>query len=91
MSNHDGITPATSTFYLRVTQNISGNGLTISKRKVLSWSEIPTHMLRAELQRRREDEEPSVCGSKGGKGHYNTPAHVAALIIILSLSTAGWL
>lgn len=52
------------------------------------WSEIPTHLLRAELERRQEDERPT-CGTKGGKGHYNTPLHVFALILILALSTAG--
>ncbi|KAF2806098.1 Zinc/iron permease [Mytilinidion resinicola] len=55
----------------------------------LTWSEVPTHILRAELQRRQDAENPPPCGTKGGKGHYNTAAHVAALIIILTLSTAA--
>ncbi|KAF2204630.1 Zinc/iron permease [Delitschia confertaspora ATCC 74209] len=54
----------------------------------LSWTDIPTHLLRAELSRRQNDEAPA-CGTKGARGHYNTPLHVAALIIILVLSTAA--
>lgn len=54
----------------------------------LSWRDVPSHLLRAELLRRQEDERPT-CGTKGGKGHYNTPAHVFALVLILTLSTAG--
>src|SRR5256884_9673490 len=54
----------------------------------LSWTDIPTHMLRAELLRRQANERP-VCGTKGGRGSYNTPLHVFALFLILALSTAG--
>lgn len=54
----------------------------------LSWTDIPTHLLRAELQRRQAQERPA-CGTKGGRGYYNTPLHVFALILILALSTAG--
>ena len=54
----------------------------------LPWSNVPTHLLRAELLRRQEQDRPT-CGTKGGRGHYNTPAHVFALILILVLSTAG--
>ncbi|CAN9202254.1 Zinc/iron permease [Alternaria alternata] len=53
-------------------------------------SEIPAHILHAELLRRQqEDEERPECGSKGGKGYYNTPVHVFALFLILTLSTAA--
>lgn len=52
-----------------------------------SWSDIPTHLLRAELHRRQPNDDPPPCGSKGTKEYYNTPLHVAALIIILLLST----
>ena len=55
----------------------------------LSWSDIPTHLLRAELHRRQPNDDPPPCGSKGAKEYYNTPLHVAALIIILLLSTLG--
>jgi hypothetical protein len=56
----------------------------------LSYTEIPTHLLRAELHRRQQDEqERPTCGTKGGKGHYNTSLHVFALFLILVLSTAG--
>jgi len=59
---------------------------------VLGWaaglSEISTHILQAELRRRDEHDRPA-CGSKGGKKHYNTAAHVFALFLILFLSTAG--
>jgi hypothetical protein len=56
----------------------------------LSYTEIPTHLLRAELHRRQQDaQERPACGTKGGKGHYNTSLHVFALFLILVLSTAG--
>ncbi|KAH7408081.1 ZIP zinc transporter-domain-containing protein [Phaeosphaeria sp. MPI-PUGE-AT-0046c] len=56
----------------------------------ISYTEIPTHLLRAELHRRQQDEqERPSCGTKGGKGHYNTPLHVFALVLILVLSTAA--
>ncbi|OAL07754.1 Zinc/iron permease [Phaeosphaeriaceae sp. SRC1lsM3a] len=55
-----------------------------------SYTEIPTHLLRAELHRRQQDgQERPACGTKGGKGHYNTPLHVFALVLILVLSTAA--
>jgi zinc transporter 1/2/3 len=54
----------------------------------LEWRDVPTHLLRAELLRRQQDERPT-CGSKGSRGHYNTAAHVFALLLILALSTAG--
>ncbi|EAT88526.2 hypothetical protein SNOG_04766 [Parastagonospora nodorum SN15] len=55
----------------------------------LLYSEIPTHLLRAELHRRQQDgQERPACGTKGGKGHYNTSLHVFALFLILTLSTA---
>ncbi|PSN69707.1 Zinc/iron permease [Corynespora cassiicola Philippines] len=54
----------------------------------LSWSDIPTHLLHAELLRRQEDERPT-CGTKGGTGSYNTPLHVFALVLILAVSTAA--
>ncbi|OCL10433.1 Zinc/iron permease [Glonium stellatum] len=53
----------------------------------LSWSDIPTHLLHAELHRRQANDGPPPCGSKGAREHYNTPLHVVALIIILLLST----
>ncbi|KAF2118425.1 Zinc/iron permease [Lophiotrema nucula] len=52
----------------------------------LSWTDVPTHLLRAELQRRQDDAKPA-CGTKGGRGSYNTPIHVFALFLILGLST----
>lgn len=52
-----------------------------------AWLDIPTTLLRAELERRQES--PSTCGSGMGRGSYNTSLHVAALILILVLSTAG--
>ncbi|KAI0904624.1 zip family zinc transporter [Ustulina deusta] len=54
-----------------------------------SWSSIPSDMLRAELARRQEDNGVSgkpACGS-GDRGAYDTPLHVFALVLILSLST----
>ncbi|KAI9734792.1 MAG: hypothetical protein M1818_006779 [Claussenomyces sp. TS43310] len=51
-----------------------------------SWSNIPTALLQAELDRRQDEAAKPACGS-GKKGSYNTPAHVFALILILALST----
>ncbi|KAF2270770.1 Zinc/iron permease [Lojkania enalia] len=58
----------------------------------LDWTDIPTHLLRAELQRRQNsdhDNERPACGTKGARGSYNTPLHVFALFLILALSTAA--
>ncbi|KAI9747719.1 MAG: hypothetical protein M4579_007405 [Chaenotheca gracillima] len=67
------------------------------KRSTLSlpeWHEIPSDWLRAELARRQDggaEDEPApqqpACGSGSNKGSYNTSLHVAALILILLLST----
>lgn len=58
----------------------------------VSWSSIPTHLLLAEITRRQDataksDERPA-CGS-GERGAYDTPLHVFALVLILTLSTLG--
>jgi ZIP zinc/iron transport family len=58
----------------------------------LSWTDIPTQLLRDELRRRQtiDDDQPQPeCGTKGSRGSYNTPLHVFALILILVLSTAA--
>lgn len=53
----------------------------------ISWSSLPTEWLLAELANRDDaaDAKPE-CGS-GKKGSYDTFMHVAALILILALST----
>lgn len=52
--------------------------------------DISTEVLRAELLKRvGEDYDKPECGSNGARGSYNTSLHVAALILILVLSTAG--
>ncbi|KAH7155631.1 Zinc/iron permease [Dactylonectria estremocensis] len=51
-----------------------------------SWTSIPTHLILAELQRRKEDGEKPQCGSRT-RGGYDTSAHVFALVLILTLST----
>lgn len=52
--------------------------------------DISTEVLRAELLKRvGEDYDKPECGSNGVRGSYNTSLHVAALILILVLSTAG--
>lgn len=53
----------------------------------ISWSNLPTEWLLAELAKRDDvaDTKPE-CGS-GKKGSYNTFIHVAALVLILALST----
>ena len=50
---------------------------------------IPAHVLHAELLRRQDADGRPKCETKGGQGHYNTPLHVFALLLILALSTAG--
>ncbi|KAF2397480.1 Zinc/iron permease [Trichodelitschia bisporula] len=52
------------------------------------WLDIPTSLLRAELARRAEDPPRPECGGKS-RGVYNTPLHVAALVLILVLSTVA--
>jgi hypothetical protein len=52
------------------------------------WTEIPTAVLLAELERRQDEPTKPACGGIE-RGAYDTPAHVAALILILSLSTIG--
>ncbi|PZC93336.1 Fe(2+) transport protein 3 [Pyrenophora tritici-repentis] len=52
-------------------------------------SQLPAHILHAELLRRQQDGERPKCETKGGKGTYNTLIHVLALLLILVLSTAG--
>ena len=53
--------------------------------------DISTEELRAELLKRvREEYDKPECGSTGARGSYNTSLHVAALVLILVLSTAGW-
>ena len=53
------------------------------------WSDIPTQVLRAELVRRQDDSTKAACGSGKGRGSYNTSLHLAALVLILVVSTAG--
>lgn len=52
------------------------------------WSSLPTKLLLAELQRRKEDGERPACGGRQ-KGWYDTVAHIFALLLILALSTLG--
>ncbi|KAI0169383.1 Zinc/iron permease [Hypoxylon sp. FL1284] len=57
----------------------------------VSWTSVPTHLLLAELERRHgaanpnPDAEKPACGS-GERGTYDTPLHVFALFLILTLS-----
>ncbi|KAM0807828.1 putative Zinc-regulated transporter 2 [Seiridium cardinale] len=53
----------------------------------ISW--LPTHALLAELTRRQDASAPTerpACGSRE-RGAYDTPLHVFALVLILTLST----
>ncbi|KAI1079013.1 Zinc/iron permease [Whalleya microplaca] len=57
----------------------------------ISWNSVPTDVLLAELSRRQDgngasDSEKPSCGS-GERGAYDTPLHVFALFLILTLST----
>ncbi|KAI2605558.1 Zinc/iron permease [Hypoxylon sp. NC1633] len=57
----------------------------------ISWASVPTHLLLAELSKRHgggtsnPDTERPACGS-GERGAYDTPLHVFALFLILTLS-----
>ncbi|USP77363.1 hypothetical protein yc1106_04637 [Curvularia clavata] len=58
----------------------------------LALSDIPAHVLHAELLRRQDEADGDgrpKCETKGGKGQYNTALHVFALLLILALSTAA--
>lgn len=55
---------------------------------VLTISDLPIDILRAELARRQDGADRPACGS-GKRGAYNTPIHVFALVLILALSTIG--
>jgi hypothetical protein len=62
-----------------------------------SLADIPIAILKDELQRRghvvradgNRDGNVTNCGSSGRGGSYNTPLHIAALVLILALSTLG--
>ncbi|KAL7793149.1 Zinc/iron permease [Trichoderma ceciliae] len=51
-----------------------------------AWTSIPSSLLRAELQRRRDGGERPQCGGRNS-GWYDTAAHIFALLLILVLST----
>lgn len=53
-----------------------------------AWASIPSSLLHAELQRRRDQGERPQCGGHNS-GWYDTAAHVFALLLILVLSTIG--
>lgn len=55
----------------------------------VAWADVPSAFLHAELTRREEALEKPLCGSGKARGSYNTSFHVAALILILVLSTGG--
>ena len=52
-----------------------------------AFSDIPLHILRAELHRRQDAADRPPCGSTSRVYAYNTPLHVFALFLILILST----
>lgn len=54
-----------------------------------AWTDIPTDLIRAELNRRQDGPQKPACGSGHVEGAYNTSLHVGALVLILVLSTAG--
>ena len=51
--------------------------------------QLSSHVLRTELQRRDEEISKPACGSGARRGSYNISLHVAALFMILILSTLG--
>ncbi|KAH6608860.1 hypothetical protein Trco_002206 [Trichoderma cornu-damae] len=51
-----------------------------------AWESIPSNLLLAELQRRKDGGERRQCGGHNA-GWYDTAAHVFALLLILVLST----
>ncbi|GAB7354079.1 hypothetical protein MBLNU459_g4653t1 [Dothideomycetes sp. NU459] len=52
-----------------------------------TWTDVPTSILQAELLRRQDGTDRPQCGSRGARQEYNTPLHVFALFLILTLST----
>ncbi|KAK2759077.1 hypothetical protein FQN54_003176 [Arachnomyces sp. PD_36] len=73
-----------------------GNANDLAAR-LASLSDVPISLLRSELSRRekdggtgdgeQQDDSGSTCGGNMKKGGYNTSLHVAALVLILVLST----
>ena len=63
--------------------------LHIASHHQIAWANIPSAFLHAELTRREEALGKPPCGSGKARGSYNTSFHVAALILILLLSTGG--
>lgn len=72
----------------------------LAERFASSLTDVPIAILRSELARREEgeggdggddapEESGSTCGGNMKKGGYNTSLHVAALVLILVLSTLG--
>ena len=61
----------------------------IAYNRYAAWADVPSEFLHAELTRRKEVLEKPPCGSGKARGSYNTSFHVAALILILVLSTGG--
>ena len=63
--------------------------LGIASNHYAPWTDIPSEFLHAELTRRYEALGKPLCGSGKARGSYNTSFHVAALVLILVLSTGG--
>jgi hypothetical protein len=73
----------------------------LTERLASSLTDVPLAILRNELARREKDgagdedgdsapdDSGSTCGGNMKKGGYNTSLHVAALVLILLLSTLG--
>lgn len=55
----------------------------------ISWADVPTAILQAEIARRDDAPTKPTCGSGKSTKAYDTPLHFFALLLILGLSVAG--
>ncbi|KAI4225965.1 MAG: hypothetical protein L6R36_003537 [Xanthoria steineri] len=61
----------------------------VFEKDSISWSNIPTALLQAEIARRDDTPAKPTCGSGKSSKAYDTPLHFFALILILGLSVAA--
>ncbi|KAL8998199.1 MAG: hypothetical protein Q9169_002684 [Polycauliona sp. 2 TL-2023] len=59
------------------------------ERNPISWANVPTAILQAEIARRDDTPTKPACGSGKSTKAYDTPLHFFALLLILGLSVAA--
>ncbi|KAI4254399.1 MAG: hypothetical protein L6R42_007209 [Xanthoria sp. 1 TBL-2021] len=59
------------------------------ERDPISWANVPTAVLQAEIARRDDTPTKPICGSGKSSKAYDTPLHFFALLLILGLSVAA--